>query len=483
MRGGGGTPPPDPLAIEPASGDRSARAKDLSNRGLGLIREGRPQAALADLREAIRLDPCLPGARNNLGIALQVLGESHAAEAEYRAAIRLEPESYPARVNLGNLLRDQRHDYAAAAAELREALHLRPGDAALLSRMAQALEWDGRGGEAAAAYDTFAREFPAAVTSAFEFERGLLKLKLGDFGAGWPALERRHEAPSAGGLRIPGIPTWHGETLDGTLLLNTTTDGYGDALMAIRFATEARRCAREIALLCRPSEARLLGRCGGIDRIATEPAGLPPTAAQTTVLGLAAALGVTPETMHGGERYLSADDETTRRWRGMLEAAPGRLKVGVTWQGHPRHAGDARRSFRLAHLAPLAAAPGVSLVSLQKGPGCEQLAETGFPIIDLGFEYQVGDWLDTAAIISGLDLVVSPDTAVAHCAGGLGRPTWIALSYCAEWRWLLDRVDSPWYSSVRLFRQARSGDWAGVFRRMAEALAAGQRAQGGTKPR
>jgi hypothetical protein len=483
MRRGGGTPPPDPSAIEPAPGDRSARARDLSNRGLVLIRDGCPMAALAELREAIRLDPCLPGARINLGIALQVLGESHAAEAEYRAAIRLAPESYPARINLGNLLRDHRHDYAAAAAEFREALHLQPGDAALLSRMAQTLEWDGRPEEAAAAYDAFARDFPATLTSAFEFERGLLKLKLGDFAAGWPALERRREAPSAGGLRIPEIPTWHGESLDGTLVLNTTTDGYGDALMAIRFAAEARRCAREVALLCRPSEARLLGRCRGIDRIATEPAGLPSTAAQTTVLGLAAALRVTPETMRGGEPYLSVDDETNQRWSGVLKAALGRLKVGVAWQGHPRHGNDERRSFRLDHMAPLAVVPGVSLVSLQKGPGCRQLVEIGFPIVDLGFEYQVGDWLDTAAIISGLDLVVSPDTAIAHCAGGLGRPTWIALSYCAEWRWLLERVDSPWYSSVRLFRQARSGDWAGVFHRMAEVLAVGQRAQQGANPR
>ena len=213
-----------------------------------------------------------------------------------------------------------------------------------------------------------------------------------------------------------------------------------------------------------------MGRCRGIDRIVTDPSGLPTAAAQATVLGLAGALGVTPETIRGGEPYLSLDVETIGRWRGPLESAPGRFKVGVCWQGHPRHAADARRSFRLEHLAALAAIPGVALISLQKGPGCEQLANAGFPVMDLGFEYQVGDWLDTAAIIGQLDLVVGPDTAVVHCAGGLGRPTWIALSYCAEWRWLLDRDDSPWYASVRLFRQGRGREWDGVFRRMAEAL-------------
>ncbi len=483
-REGGIVPPaPAPPPIQPAAGDPSALARDLSNRGLALIREGRAQAALAELREAIRLDPCLPGARNNLGIALQVLGDTDAAEAEFRAAIQLAPDLYPARFNLGNLLRDHRHDYAAAAVELGSALDLQPGNAALLTRMAQALEWDGRPAEAAAAYDAFARDFPSAVTSAFEFERGLLRLKLGDLAAGWPALERRHEIPVANGIRIRDVPTWRGEPLDGTLLLNTTTDGYGDALMAIRFAAEARRFAREIALLCRPAEARLLGRCRGIDRVATERSSLPPFLAHATVLDLTAALGVTAETMRGDEPYLSADDETTWRWRSVLDAIPGRLRVGVAWQGHPRQADDGRRSFRLEHLAPLAAVPGVSLVSLQKGPGCEQLARIGFPIVDLGFEYQVGDWLDTAAIIRLLDLVVSPDTAVAHCAGGLGRPTWIALASCADWRWLLDRTDSPWYSSAHLFRQTARGDWSGIFRRMADILAVGPMAQPRARPR
>ena len=171
---------------------------------------------------------------------------------------------------------------------------------------------------------------------------------------------------------------------------------------------------REIVLLCRPAEARLLGRCRGIDRVATDPGDLSPAAAQATVLGLAAALGVTPETMRGGEPYLSPDSETTGRWRGSVGAARGGFRVGVCWQGHPRHAADARRSFRLEHLAPLAAVPSVALVSLQKGPGCEQLAASGFPVVDLGFEYQVGDWLHTAAIISQLDLVISPDSSVAH---------------------------------------------------------------------
>ena len=469
IRRGADSFPADPPAIVSTPGESTARARDRNNRGLALIK-GHPQQAVVELREAIRLDPRLPGAHNNLGIALQVLGELRAAEAEYRAAIRLDPGSYPARVNLGNLLRDRLHDHAGAAAEFREALRLRPGDAAMLARMAQALEWDGRPGEAAAAYDEFVRDFPAAATAEVLFDRGILKMKLGDFAAGWPGLERRHEAPSAVGIRIVGIPNWHGEPLDGTLVLNATMDGYGDALMAIRFAAEARRRVREIVLLCRPSEARLLGRCRGIDRITTDPGDLPPAAAQATILGLAAALGVTPDTTLGADPYLSSDDATAGRWRSTLQVVPGRFQIGVSWQGNPRQSDDARRSFRLGHLAPLAAVAGASLISLQKGHGCEQLADAGFPVVDLGFEYQVGDWLDTAAIVGQLDLVISADSAVCHLAGGLGKPVWTALSHPAEWRWLLDRDDSPWYPTMRLFRQERLGEWGPVFRRMAEAL-------------
>ena len=149
--------------------------------------------------------------------------------------------------------------------------------------------------------------------------------------------------------------------------------------------------------------------------------------------------------------------------------SPG-FRVGVCWAGNPSHRQDVFRSFRLAELAPLAEFPGVSLVSLQKGQGTEQLSDVSFPVVDLGPEYAAGDWLDTAAVVSQLDLVVTPDTALAHLAGALGKPVWTALSRPAEWRWMRDRDDSPWYPTMRLFRQDKLGEWGPVFRRMEEAL-------------
>ena len=164
--------------------------------------------------------------------------------------------------------------------------------------------------------------------------------------------------------------------------------------------------------------------------------------------------------------YLAADPVLVNQWSAQLGSAEG-FKIGVAWQGSPEHKKDRQRSFRLAQLEPLSRVPGVRLFSLQKGFGAEQLADGScrFPIVDLGSS--LGDLMDTAAAIKALDLIITPDTALAHLAGALGAPVWVALPVAADWRWLLGREDSPWYPTMRLFRQARWGDWRELFERMA----------------
>jgi hypothetical protein len=177
--------------------------------------------------------------------------------------------------------------------------------------------------------------------------------------------------------------------------------------------------------------------------------------------------------------YLTADPERVRHWRGTLRSVGGpfspgvRFHVGIAWQGSPDHSNDANRSVQLEQFAPLTEVPGVRLWSLQKGKGIEQLPGSPFQVVDLNSNptYRDGDLLETAAVMQALDLIISIDTGLAHLAGALGRPVWIALPHVAEWRWLRDRDDSPWYPTARLFRQSEPGDWHGVFRRMAEALA------------
>jgi len=194
------------------------------------------------------------------------------------------------------------------------------------------------------------------------------------------------------------------------------------------------------------------------------------------LLSLPLALGTDLTTIPGEVPYLTADPERVARWRARIQSLPG-LRVGVAWQGNlevEQLMWARGRSMPLAELAPLARIPGVSLISLQKGPGAEQLAQVDFSdrLLNLGPELDQGPdaFVDTAALMASLDLVVSTDTAIAHLGGALARPTWIALSAAPEWRWLLERTDSPWYPTARLFRQRRRGNWPSATKAMAEAL-------------
>jgi hypothetical protein len=185
-------------------------------------------------------------------------------------------------------------------------------------------------------------------------------------------------------------------------------------------------------------------------------------------------IGTRSDTIPAGVPYLFAEEKRLAQWRERL-AGYREFKVGIAWQGNPLCPGDRERSIPLLEFEPVARISGVRLFSLQKGPGTEQLAAVveDWPLVDFGNELDAagGAFMDTAAIMSELDLVITSDTAAAHLAGALGVDVWVALQYVPDWRWLLDRADSPWYPTMRLFRQARRGDWRGVSERIAEELA------------
>jgi hypothetical protein len=243
-----------------------------------------------------------------------------------------------------------------------------------------------------------------------------------------------------------------------------------------------------VLVLCQPTLLRLFARCSGVDLAfdGTTP-GQPDCHVHAPLMSLPAILGTTLETLHARVPYFGVDPLLVDHWRSVLAgalaaagpavlpAADGQIAepflIGVAWQGSPIHPGDCWRSFPLAQLAPLAELPGVRLVSLQVGYGREQIPalEGRFPIIELPSR-RPRDFLDTAAIMTQLDLVIAPDSAVAHLAGGLGMPTFVALSTESEWRWMAEREDSPWYPTMRLFRQQILNDWDDVFRRMADVL-------------
>lgn len=417
-----------------------------------------------------------PGSRANAhtarGAALAGRCRFPEAVAEFREALRLVPDSAIARSNLAmslaqaGCLDGDEEKLAEAIEQQRMAVRLQPGTVGLHHTLAAVLAVADRAPEALMALDEALRLDPAnARTRAL---RSVAQLTLGDFESGWRDFDQRLDNPALRAHEIAGVPRWRGESLSGALLINGQVEGQGDCLQGIRFAAEARRRVGSTVLLCPPSLARLLSRCEGIDRVATARQGLPVIEAQIPPLFLASVFRPAPGTMKGGA-YLSPDPATVERWRAAIEVLPG-LKVGIVWQGNPAQSLDTNRSFRLADLEPMARVPGVSLVSLQKGHGVEQLAGAPFRVIDLGPAYAAGDWLETAAVVSQLDLVMAPDTAIGHLAGAIGRPTWLALTRPADWRWMAGREDSPWYPTMRLFRQDRPGAWGPVFLNMAEAL-------------
>jgi hypothetical protein len=263
-----------------------------------------------------------------------------------------------------------------------------------------------------------------------------------------------------------GQPAWDGSPLGGRTILLHAEQGLGDTLQFIRYAPLVQQRGGTVLVQSPAPLARLLARCPGVDRlVAPGPAPTEAFDVHAPLLGLPGLLGTSLATVPARVPYLFADAELTAHWRQQLGAIGG-FTIGIAWQGNPRHPRDRDRSIPLLQFAPLAGIEGVRLLSLQKGPGRDQLAALAgrFPVTDLS--HGLDDFLDTAAVLMNLDLVITADTALAHLAGALGVPVWVALPFAPDWRWLLGRENNPWYPTMRLFRQAQRGNWESVFDRI-----------------
>jgi hypothetical protein len=312
------------------------------------------------------------------------------------------------------------------------------------------------------------------------YNRALLDLLRGNFQAGWPGLEWRWGLK---GFSRPNFdaPRWEGQPLAGRTILLVGEQGLGDVIQMIRFANTLKQSGATVLVECKPALHALLRTAPGIDRFVNPLEGRREAFDYyIPLLSLPGALGATLETIGAEVPYLFAEPGRIEYWRRELSRWSA-FKVGIAWQGRPTYVLDAFRSIPLVEFAPLAECPGVQLFGLQKGHGREQLdtLEGKLPIVDLGASLDLGTdaFVDTAAAMRNLDLVITSDTSVAHLAGALGVAVWVALPHVPDWRWLLERQDSPWYPTMRLFRQAQAGDWADVFARMAgqlRSLAAGE---------
>lgn len=441
----------------------------LIDSGVTHYEGGRYLDAIAHLVAAAELDPSDSRPHGNLSACYSRLGLHEESERAAREAIRLAPQVSPAWNNLGVALKALGR-YGEAIAAHEEALWLDPDNKVAEANLAMALELDGRPYWAAAAWGRFLRRNPDDVDARLAL--GMNQLAAGIWEFGWKNYDARLNRPPCVTRLSQDIPLWDGSPLDGTLLL-CSTDGFGDAVMGIRHAQECKRRCREVVVRCAKPLGRLMARIEGVDRVVSMDDPFPAADAQHSIHSLPGVIG-RPGPDGSMVPYLSAAPDDVIRWReGFAEVYDRSIKVGVVWQGDPSHGDDKRRSFRLEMLAPLADVPGVRIISLQKGRGSDQGFESNVVDLDLVTEwpsYRDGDYLETAAAISACDLIIACDTGMAHLAGALGKPVWLALCKAGEWRWMLGREDSPWYPTLRIFRQPTPGDWAAVFGRMAEEI-------------
>jgi len=470
-----GTTPPAAPAKDPATARREAITEQL-NRAEQAARAKRFGEAVGICQDVLEANPNLPAALAVYGAIEGHRGRTAEATRLLEAAIKGDASVANWHGNLSGLYRVQyRLDDALAAA--REAVRLRPDAARNHVNLGKVLvDRDEREQGLDAFFEALARDTENAEA---HLAVGQILLARGDMRPGWTEYEWRNKLDQAKGM-LPRMiaPVWNGMRLPNHRVLLVGDQGYGDTLQFARYIPLVAERCKEVVIGCSPDLLPLLRSIRGITSLHSRWNEIPRHVAYSLMSSLPGILGTEPGTIPCEIPYLRPDPAHVEEWARRLEerapAAAG-LRVGLVWAGRPTHPNDARRSLRLAQLAPLAAVETVRLVSLQKVvPARDAEAHAAMSgLVDVSDA--LSDFAQTAALIVNLDLVVTVDSAVAHLAGALGKPVWVMLPRPADWRWLLERTDSPWYPSLRLIRQPRPGDWAAVIGQVASMLARARR--------
>ena len=349
------------------------------------------------------------------------------------------------------------------------------GPAPLWAMLAQAFRVQGRVADAVKIQEMLVDNMPGQLSARFDLAESLLLL--GEFERGWREYAYRYSLSHTYRIeRKVQLPRWDGRPIPGKSLLIHDEQGYGDTFQFMRMVAWAKaRSGAKVILEINHETQSLAARMGGFDALTVRGELPPPFDFHCEMMSLPMVMGLKLSDLPGTIPYLSASPGHLKKWRQRLGKEPG-LKVALVWAGRPTHLNDANRSITLGALAPLAQ-EGVTFLSIQKGSreGEADHPPPGMRLLNLSRE--IRDFEDTAAILSVADLLISVDSSPVHLAGALNRPAWVMLPLLPDWRWLLGRDDTPWYPSVRLFRQTAWGDWTGLVSRMATALA-GLRAAG-----
>jgi tetratricopeptide (TPR) repeat protein len=439
-----------------------------NNLGISLLEKGKPEEAITCHKKAIELKPDCADAHNNLGTALMEQSKFDDAITSYKRALLLKPDYAEAHNNLGTALMEQ-GKFDTAIINHKKAIELKPDYVEAYNNLGTVLNGSGKPDEAIAYYKQAIELNPYFALAHLNMAFALLLTE--NFKKGWQEYEWR--------LRIKGRapktsekPLWDGSSLNGKSILVYTEQGLGDSIQFIRYIPMVKAQGGSVIVECQQSLYRLLKNCNGIDEIIVMTSNDEPPMQFDTLaplLSLPGIFDVTMDSIPHNVPYIKPDPVLVSQWRTKLEH-DNNFKVGIVWAGNPKHKNDRNRSCSLKDFAHLTSISGLTFYSLQKGQVSVEANNPpkGMKITNMNNELH--DFSDTAAAISNLDLVISVDTSVAHLAGAIGKPVWTLLPFVPDWRWLLERNDSPWYPSMRLFRQTQLYDWDGVFEQVKKAL-------------
>lgn len=458
--------------------------------GVTLMQQGRQREAIGHMEEAIALtaDQPVPEFHNNLATGLRAIGFLDRAVTHLKVVADLKPNDAVAQLRLGLVLMENgkaadavhyfqlatilKTDFVEAhgnlgvalkqVGKLQEAqqalgaaLALQPRDANNHYVLGNILKDLGKVREAITSFQTAATLDPTHAGA--QWNTALVHLLNGDFAEGWKTYGWYTKIRGAAPLSFDQ-PAWDGGDLGGKTLLLYEEHGYGDTLQFIRYAREIRKHAGRVVVSCRPEMAQLLASAPGVDEVVSSGQPLPPFDCHASFFVLPQLMKTTVPSIPRDVPYLTPPAALVDAWRARDILRPGR-NAGIVWRGNKQT--DARRAMTAEQAARLCAAPGFNWISLQVGAEpAEDAALSAHNVKSAGALFM--DWADTAALIAALDLVVTVDTAVAHLAGALGKPVWIMVPFMPDWRWLLERDDSPWYPTARLFRQPAADNWDAV---------------------
>jgi FKBP-type peptidyl-prolyl cis-trans isomerase 2 len=454
------------LDVTPSPIDYNA-ADEFYKKGIELQDKGQIDESIAYYQKALGQNSKHTGAYYNLGVALQEKGLLDQAIVCYEIAIGFKQDFTDAHHNLGVAFKEKgRFDDALLC--FQRVLQLQPDHAGAYYNTGNVLVAKGQ-------FDNALRYYQKAVeiepgNSDAHWNMALLNLLAGNFEEGWKGYEWRWKLKDVVAERQFSQPLWDGADINGRTILLYAEQGFGDTLQFIRYAPLLAKRGAKVAVECPKEMTALIGRIQGIEQVIPYGEPLPECDVRYPLLSLPLIFNTTLQNIPAEIPYISADPSLVRTWGARIASNDGKFKIGLVWSGDPGFKNDSSRSCNLDIFSPLAHTNHITFYSLQKGEAATQANHPPINMNLVDYTKEISDFADTAAFIQNLDLIISIDTAVAHLAGALGKPVWTLLPFVPDWRWMLKREDSPWYPTMRLFRQDTPADWVPVVARIKESL-------------